>query len=181
MNCKCQQVHKQTNYKGCEKHNTKRLLCHRGAHKRQRCATSPRPESTHYQQAITLTGGGTAHLTKCPNEKPGAILTRIQFPSAARDFSLKVSFQCSLAYSVLRPCVQLHASTSVCTLTIPNTSNVQKQKYCTHCAEWVEQLLWLLQPHQSKETQISCIRLTEYFITRQTAAAATEKHSCQPT
>ena len=72
--------------------------------------------------------------------------------AAARDLSLRVYFQCRFSYHVpgrktpsyflaYLPCphsplVRLHASTSVCTLQIPNTGNhaivwTHKNTYCT--------------------------------------------------
>lgn len=53
--------------------------------------------------------------SKVPNQKARRNTNKdeIQFPSAARDFSLEVRFQCRLTYSVWHPCAQLHASTSV--------------------------------------------------------------------
>ena len=45
--------------------------------------------------------------------------TQVRFPSAARDFSPRVDFQCRLSYMYpYIPCVQSHAITSVCTLKI---------------------------------------------------------------
>ena len=43
---------------------------------------------------------GTAQLVEPPTEKSGAVLTRVRVPSAARDFSPRVSFQCRLFYGV---------------------------------------------------------------------------------
>ena len=52
-----------------------------------------------------------------PTEKPGAVLTRVPVPGAAREFSPRFNFQCRLSYGVhAAPCVQLRASTSVGTL-----------------------------------------------------------------
>ena len=39
-------------------------------------------------------------MVERPTEKPGAILTRVRVPDAARDFSPRVSFQCRLTYGV---------------------------------------------------------------------------------
>ena len=50
-------------------------------------------------------GAGVAQLVESPTEKPGAILTRIRVPGAARDSSPRVSFQCRLSYGVrTAPC-----------------------------------------------------------------------------
>ena len=40
------------------------------------------------------TGAGRAQWVERPTEKPGAILTRVLVPVAARAVSLRVSFQC---------------------------------------------------------------------------------------
>ena len=61
----------------------------------------------------------------CPTEKPGAILTWVQIPGGvARDFSPRVNFHCRFSYSVCTaPCVQLHASTLLCMLKIPDAGS----------------------------------------------------------
>ena len=41
-----------------------------------------------------------AQLVECLTEKPGAILTWVRVPGAARDFSPRVNFQCRLSYKV---------------------------------------------------------------------------------
>ena len=58
-------------------------------------------------------------------QKSGAKLMQVRVPSAARLFSPQVSFQCRLSYSVClySPRMQLHASTSVCMLKLPNTGS----------------------------------------------------------
>ena len=67
---------------------------------------------------------GIAHLVERPTEKPGAILTRVRVPAAARDFHPRVKFRCRLSYGVrTAPRAQSHASASVRTLQIPNTGN----------------------------------------------------------
>ena len=68
-------------------------------------------------------GAGIAQLVERLTEKPGAILTRVRVPSAARDFSpsqLPVQTLLRRPYS---PCVQSLASTSERTLKIPNTGS----------------------------------------------------------
>ena len=51
-------------------------------------------------------------------------MTRVRVPTAARDFSLRVNFQCRLSYGVrTAPSVQSLASTAVRTLTTPNTGS----------------------------------------------------------
>ena len=67
-----------------------------------------------------ITGPGTALLVEHPTEKPGAILTRVRVPGAAKDFPPRVNFQCILTYNLLQPS---HASTSVGTLKIRNASS----------------------------------------------------------
>ena len=44
--------------------------------------------------------GDVAQLVKC---RTGTLLTQVRFPSAARDFSPKVNFQCRLSYGVRTP------------------------------------------------------------------------------
>ena len=60
---------------------------------------------------------GIAQLLERLTEKPGAILTRVRVPGAARDFSPRVKFQCRLSYGV--------PTAHVCnrTLKIPNTGS----------------------------------------------------------
>ena len=41
-------------------------------------------------------GAGIAQLVEGPTEKPAAILTRVRVPGTARNFSPRVSFQCTL-------------------------------------------------------------------------------------
>jgi len=81
-------------------------------------------------------------------EKPGAMLTQIWVPGAARDFLPRVNFQCWLSYSVcIAPRVQLHASASVRYLKIPSSgshTSVWTQNYDTHWQKWVALLLQLL-------------------------------------
>ena len=60
---------------------------------------------------------GRAQSVECPTEKPDATFMQVRVTAAARDFSSTASFQCRLSYDVhAAPCVQLHASTSVCML-----------------------------------------------------------------
>ena len=44
---------------------------------------------------------GIIQLVERPTEKTGAILTRVRVPSASRDFSPRVNFQCRLSYGAL--------------------------------------------------------------------------------
>ena len=61
-------------------------------------------------------------MVERPAEKPGAILTRVRIPGAARDLSPRVSFQCKLSYGVrAAPVCNRMQRTSVCTLKVPNT------------------------------------------------------------
>ena len=39
-------------------------------------------------------------MVERPTQKPGAVLSRVRVPGAARDFSPRVSFQCRLSYGV---------------------------------------------------------------------------------
>ena len=77
-------------------------------------------------------GAAIAQWVERPTEKPGAVLTRVRVPGAAREFFFpfffsflffpRVNFQCRLSYGVrTASCVQSHASASVRTLKIPNT------------------------------------------------------------
>ena len=66
---------------------------------------------------------GTAQLVERPTEKPEATLMRVRVPAAARDFSPRVNFQCRLLRCPYSPPVQSYASTSVCTLKLPNISS----------------------------------------------------------
>ena len=43
---------------------------------------------------------GIAQLVECSTQKPGTILMQVQVPSAAKDFSHTVNFQCRLSYGV---------------------------------------------------------------------------------
>ena len=45
-------------------------------------------------------GSGVAQLVERPIEKPGAILTRVRVPCAARNFSARINFQCRLPHGV---------------------------------------------------------------------------------
>ena len=59
---------------------------------------------------VPLIGADIAQLVEHSTEKAGAILMRVQVPSAARDFSPGVDFGCRLSYSVrTAPHVQSHA------------------------------------------------------------------------
>ena len=64
---------------------------------------------------------GIAQLVGRPTEKPGAILTLVRVPGAARDFSPRASFQCRLPYGVRAApeCNRMHQHTR--TFKIPNT------------------------------------------------------------
>ena len=59
-----------------------------------------------------------AQLVVRPNKMRGAILMRVQFPCAARDFSPRVNFQFTSTHlqCLYSPRVLSHASTSVCML-----------------------------------------------------------------
>ena len=85
---------------------------------------------------IYIYGTGVAQFVERPTEKPGAILTRARVPGAARDFSPRVSFQCSLLRCLYSPRVQLHVSTSVCMLKNPKHWQTYLYfdtcKYCAH-------------------------------------------------
>ena len=85
-----------------------------------------------------IIGSGTALLVERPTEKPGAILTRVRVPGAARDFPPRV------LQSPYSPRVQSHTSTSVRTLKIPNTGShaiVGTLGNITHTdRKWVTQL-----------------------------------------
>ena len=58
-----------------------------------------------------------------PTEKSGTILTRVQVPGAAKDFSPRVNFQCRLLLCPYSPRVQSRAATSVRTLKMANTGS----------------------------------------------------------
>ena len=65
----------------------------------------------------------------------GTILACVRFPSATRNFSPGVTFQCRLLRCLYSPSVQSHASTSVCTIKNPNTGShitVWTQRNTTH-------------------------------------------------
>ena len=49
--------------------------------------------------SVECFGAGIAHLVERPTEKPGATITRVRVPGAARNF-LPVNFQCRLSYGV---------------------------------------------------------------------------------
>ena len=97
---------------------------HRDRRERQRqreiCQVKALAEQVEKDTQIPVTcllWAGIAQLVERPTEKPGAILTRVRFPGAARDFlpegcSPRVNFQCRLSYGVrTAPRVQSHAST----------------------------------------------------------------------
>ena len=66
-----------------------------------------------------------AQLVECPTEKPGTILMWVRVSGAARDFPPRVHFQCRLSYNVSTdPVCKSDASTSVCTLKIPNSHTI---------------------------------------------------------
>ena len=93
-----------------------------------------RPQAGSRVDCSLLLGAATAHLVQRPIKMPGAILTRVRVPRAARDFSPRVSFQCRL-WCLYSPRVQSHASTSARTLKIPNTGShtiVRKQENAAH-------------------------------------------------
>ena len=106
---------------------------------------------------------GISQLVDCQTGKPGTMLMQVQVPSAARDFSPWVSFQCRRCHGVHTappPRVQAHASSSVPTLKIPNTGN-----YTIGCTEIQHTLIGLGStalsapvPYPVKATQISCKR-----------------------
>ena len=68
-------------------------------------------------------GVGIAQLVEHPTEKPCAIQTQVHVPGAARDFLPSQFPVQTLLRCPYSPCVQSHASTSVCTLKIPNTGS----------------------------------------------------------
>ena len=76
---------------------------------------------------------GIARLIKRPTEKPGAILTRVRVPGAARDFSPRVNLQRRFSYYGV-----LSASASVRPLKIPSTGSIDSRyivwtrKFCTY-------------------------------------------------
>ena len=70
---------------------------------------------------LSRRGAACGSVGKASDGRPGAILTRVRFSSVSRDCSPRVSFQCKLSDGVRTAPVKLHASTSVCTLKIPNT------------------------------------------------------------
>ena len=107
-----------------------------------------------------FSGWGIAQLVQRLTERPGAILTRARVPCAARDFSPRADFQCRLSYGVRTApvCNQSHASTSVCTLTIPNSGS--------HTTVWIREnthtligmgsaALAAVVPYPGKATRIS--------------------------
>ena len=62
-----------------------------------------------------------AELCERRVDKPGAILTRVQVPGAARNFASRFNFRCRLSYGGRTTCcVQSHASASVHILKILN-------------------------------------------------------------
>ena len=85
----------------------------------------------HKEQLLTITADWTKHVTvqrtrgtllsnaqgariaqwvEHPTEKPGAILVQVQIPGEARDFSPRVSFQCTLSYDVCAiTCINISA------------------------------------------------------------------------
>ena len=68
-------------------------------------------------------GAGIVQLVERPIEKPGAVLTRVRVPGAARDFSSRVNFQCRLSYGVITS-PSSPASLSVRTLKIPTLAAI---------------------------------------------------------
>ncbi len=72
----------------------------------------------------TILGAGMSQVLQRRTEKPGAIVTWVRIPSAARDFSpySQLSMQ-TLWRCPYSPRVRARASTSVRTLKIPNTGN----------------------------------------------------------
>ena len=80
---------------------------------------------------------GIAQSIEHPTEKPGAILTRVRIPGAARDFSPRANFQCKLSYGVstAHECNRIHQHTR--TFKIPNTDShtiVWRHENTTHTA-----------------------------------------------
>ena len=71
--------------------------------------------------AQALTAGGVAQLIE---RQAGTLLTRVELPGAARDFSLPEStFSADSLTLSVHPRVQSHAFTSVCMLKIPSFGN----------------------------------------------------------
>ena len=92
-----------------------------------------------YNHFIAITGAGIAQMVERPTEKPGAILTRVRVPSAARKF---ISQSQLLMQILLRcpyiPLVQSHASTSVRMLKI--CAHVKNPKHWQPCTiVWTRQ------------------------------------------
>ena len=66
-----------------------------------------------------------AQLIERPTEKPGAILSRVRVPGAARDFFLPESTSSADSLKeYVQPRVQLHASVSRRTLKIPKAGTI---------------------------------------------------------
>ena len=65
-----------------------------------------------------------AQLVERPTEKPGATLTRVRVPGAARVFLPESAFSAdSDGVRTALVCNHTHTSTSVCMLQIPNTGS----------------------------------------------------------
>ena len=97
--------------------------------------------SVHYIAGIAL-------LVERPTEKPGAILTRVRVPGAARDFFLPESATSadSLTVSLQPPCAIGCISTNFCARVkqFQTVHCLDTQKHCTLWWEWVALLLRLL-------------------------------------
>ena len=80
---------------------------------------------------------GIAQLIEHQTEKLGSVLTQVRVSSAAWDFSPRVNFECRLWRCLYSPHVHSQASTSVCTLKIPNTgSHTIVRTTWKHCRHW---------------------------------------------
>ena len=106
-------------------------------------------------------GAWIAQLVERPTEKPGAILTHVLVPGAAKDFSPRIDFQCRLSLRCPHsPRVQSHSATSVRTLKIPKHWQPHHcwdaRKYCTHTdRNMVSAALAAAVPYPDKATRIS--------------------------
>ena len=84
--------------------------------------------------SVECFGAGIAQLVERPTEKPGATLTRVRVPGAARNF-LPVIFQCRLSYGVrtlpvARLCCMRAVAVSVARLCLLKTVAVSVPRLC---------------------------------------------------
>ena len=86
--------------------------------------------------SFSTSRAGVAQMVKRQAKKPGTVLTRVRFLSAASDFSPRVNCQCRLCYDVHMP--QCAVTRTDVYAHIKNTKYWQPshcldaQKYCTH-------------------------------------------------